>query len=53
MEKRKPFYTVSENVNWCSHYGKQHGVSLKKLKKESSNDPTIPFLGINPKNTVI
>ena len=22
MEKRKPLYTVGENVNRCSHYGK-------------------------------
>ena len=21
-EKREPFYTVGENVNWCIHYGK-------------------------------
>ena len=23
MEKREPSYTVGENVNLCSHYGKQ------------------------------
>ena len=29
MEKREPSYTVGENVNWCSHYGKEYGSSLK------------------------
>jgi len=24
MERRDPSYTVGENVNWCSHYGKQY-----------------------------
>ena len=27
--ERKPSYTVCRNVNWCSHYGKQYGVSSK------------------------
>ena len=30
VEKREPLYTVGENVNWCSHCGKQYGGSLKK-----------------------
>ena len=25
MEKTEPSYTVDENVNWCSHCGKQYG----------------------------
>ena len=29
-EKREPPYTVSGNVNWCSHYGEQYAGSLKK-----------------------
>ena len=29
VEKRKPSYTVGGTVNWCSHYGKQCGASLK------------------------
>ena len=29
VEKREPLYTVGGNVNWCSHYEKQCGVSLK------------------------
>ena len=27
--KREPSDTVGGNVNWCSHYGKWYGVSLK------------------------
>ena len=27
--KKEPSYTVSGNVNLCSHYGKQYGGSLK------------------------
>ena len=29
-EKLEPLCTVSGNVKWCGHYGKQCGVSLKK-----------------------
>ena len=29
VEKMKPQYTVSGNVNWCSHGRKQYGYSLK------------------------
>ena len=29
VEKREPSYTVSGNINWCSHYGIQYGGSLK------------------------
>jgi len=29
VEKREPSYTVGGNANWCSHYGKQYGGSLK------------------------
>ena len=28
-ENREPSYTVGGNVNWCSHYGRQYGGSLK------------------------
>ena len=27
--KREPSYTAGGNVSWCSHYGEQHGGSLK------------------------
>ena len=29
VEKREPSHTVGGNVNWCGHYGKQSGGSLK------------------------
>ena len=29
VEKRESSFTVGGNVNWCSHYGKQYGASLK------------------------
>ena len=41
-------YTVGRNVNYWSHYGKQYGVSSKKLKIELPYDPAIPLLGIYP-----
>ena len=53
MEKREPSYTVGENVNWCSHYGKQHGGSSKELKLELPYDPAIPLLGKYPDKTII
>ena len=53
VEKREPSYTVGGNVNWCSHYVKQYGGSLKKLKIELPYDPAIPLLGIYPEKTII
>ena len=44
VEKKELSYTVGGNVNWCSHYGKQYGVSLEKLKTELPYDPAIPLL---------
>ena len=29
MEKREASYTAGGNVNWCSHYGQEHGGSSK------------------------
>jgi len=29
VEKREASYIVAGSVNWCSHYGKQYGVSSK------------------------
>ena len=51
--KREPSYTVGGNVSWCSHYGKQYGGSLKKLKIELPHDPAIPLLGIYLDKTLI
>ena len=53
MEKREPSYTLGRNVNWCSHFGKQYGGSLKKLKIELSYDLAIPLLGIYPEVIII
>ena len=30
VEKREPFYNAGGNVNWCGHYEKQYGGSLRK-----------------------
>jgi hypothetical protein len=38
MEKREQLYTDA-NVDWYSHYGKQHGVSSKILKKKKKKLP--------------
>ena len=51
MEKRKPSYTVGGDINWCSHYEEQYGVSLKELKIELPYDPAILPLGIYPEKT--
>ena len=40
VEKRKPFYTVGGNVRY-SRFGKQYGVSFKKLKIELPCDPAV------------
>ena len=53
-QKRQEITNVEEdveNVNWCSHYGKQYGVSSKKKTKNKKLlfDPAIPFLVIYPK----
>ena len=52
-ESGKKTYTVGGNVNWWSHYGKQYGGFLKKLKIEIPCDSAIPFLGIYLEKTLI
>ena len=52
VERRELSCTVGGNVNWYSHYGKQHGGVLKKLKKKLPYDPAIPFLGIYPEKNM-
>lgn len=32
MEKLEPSYTDGGNLNWCRHYGNQHGDSLTNYK---------------------
>ena len=53
VEKKKLSYTVGGNVNWRSHYGKQHEGSLKKQKIELQYDPAIPLLSVYPDKIVI
>jgi len=48
VEKREPSYTVGGNINWCSHYGKEHGV-FQKLRIELPYNTPIPYLDIYPK----
>ena len=50
MEKKELSYTAGGNVSWYSHYGKQYGMFLRKLKIEL---PAIPLLGIYPNKTLI
>ena len=45
VEKEEHFCTVGGNTHWCSHCGKQHGGSSKKLKMKLPYDPTIPLPG--------
>jgi len=46
VEKKESSYTVGRNVNCCSHYGEQDGVSLKKLKIELPYNPAISLLDV-------
>ena len=46
-------YTVGGNVNWYSHYGKQYGLFLKKLKIEWPRELAIPLLGTYPDKIII
>ena len=51
MEKRKPSCTVGGNVIWYSHYGRQYGDALKKLRIKLPYDPVI-LLDIYPEKTI-
>ena len=51
MERREPFRTMGGNVNWYSHYGEQHGGSLKNLKQPY--DPAMPLPSTYPEKTII
>ena len=53
VEKREPSSTVGENVNWCSHYKKQYGNSLQKLKIGLPYDAAIPLLGKYPQKMIM
>ena len=51
--KGNPLALLWGNVNWDSHYRRQHGDSLKKLGIKLLYAPTIPLLGIYPEKTKI
>ena len=50
VEKRESSCTIGENVNWCSHYGKQYGGPTKLKIGLSYN---LAILGIYPDKTII
>lgn len=41
MEKLEPLHTISGKVKYGCHYGKQHGVSSKKVKTDLHDDPAL------------
>ena len=43
MGKREPWYIVGWAADWCSHCGKQYGISSKILKMELPLDPVFPL----------
>ena len=51
--ERGPSYSISANVNWYCHYGKQYEGFLKNLNRELSYDPAFSLLGIYPEKTRI
>ena len=53
LEKTKPSYTLSGNVNWYNYYGGAVRRYLKKLTIELSYDLAFPLLGIYPEKTII
>ena len=50
VEKRESLCTVGGNRDWCSHCGKQYGVSSKNCHLELPFDPMILLLRIYPEN---
>ena len=48
-EEKGTLVPVGGNVNWYSYYGKQYGVSSKKLKTRLPYDPAVPLLGTHLK----
>ena len=46
VEKREPLCTIGGNADWCSHCGKQYGITSEKFKILLPYDPVILLLGI-------
>ena len=53
VEKREHLCTVSRNVSWYSHSGKQNKDPSKKLKVELPSDPAISLQNIYPKELTV
>ena len=51
VEKIEASYTVNDNTNWHSHYGKQHEILPQII--ELLYNPAIQILCIYPKKTKI
>ena len=50
MEQSEASYTISGNVKWFSHHGKQYG-GPSRNQIELPYDPEIPLLSIYPDKT--
>ena len=53
MEIKEPSHTVGETANWYSHYGKQYGVSSKKLRIGLPYPYLKRYLHIDVHNSII
>ena len=53
VEKREPSYNVGENTDWCSHCGKQYGVTSKSKNGTAfySSDSTSEDISEEQRNT--
>ena len=48
MEEKEPSCAIGRNVNWYSHYGRQFGVSLKKLGVKVKSESEVAQLYPTP-----
>ena len=44
VERREPKCTVGGNADWCSHCGKQYGISSENYKIELPFDLAVPLV---------
>ena len=49
----EPLYIVGRNVNWCSHYGKEYGVSSKNQNSTTTqySNSTLGYISKENENT--
>ena len=52
MEKRKPSYTIGENISWCTHYEEQYGYSLNAKNRAIiwSSNPILGHMSVQSYN---